>query len=477
MLKKYTLKKQFTISFIAIIITSMISTLICITFSMHIINTNDLVHVANYYEKQVPKIEEFVRNNSNVILNNNFKEKIEEIIPSGGMSYRVINLNTNEHYGNLEHFNLNKDKILYNINYTNYKNGFVTKIIPISNDKKSLDGVLCVKYTLEMEPVENKKFQYEILKVVVLFSPFVFIILYTYIFGKKFSKNINEPIEILVNASNKIKNYDLDFELKYPYNNELGNLIKSFEAMRYELKITLEKNWKVEKEKKDMISALSHDLRTPLTLIKGHVELLEEGSYKNENRLLKYLKIIENSTNRSIALVEDLNALFKVENSDFKLCSELISIKNFINFKFEEYKIIALKNNVDLVVNMNNISDEMCLNIDKLRLSQVLDNIVMNSFRYTPFGGKIILNTNYKDNCLDFQINDNGIGFTEEDFKSVFTKFYRGDKSRSQNGNSGLGLYISKILVEKHGGNMKIYNNNYGGATIEFYIKSIKGEN
>ena len=188
MLKKYTLKKQFTISFIAIIITSMISTLICITFSMHIINTNDLVHVANYYEKQVPKIEEFVRNNSNVILNNNFKEKIEKIIPSGGMSYRVINLNTNEHYGNLEHFNLNKDKILYNINYTNYKNGFVTKIIPISKDKKSLDGVLCVKYTLEMEPVENKKFQYEILKVVVLFSPFVFIILYTYIFGKNLVK-------------------------------------------------------------------------------------------------------------------------------------------------------------------------------------------------------------------------------------------------------------------------------------------------
>ena len=215
--------------------------------------------------------------------------------------------------------------------------------------------------------------------------------------------------------------------------------------MRINLKETLNKQWKVEKEKREIIQALSHDLRTPLTVVKGHVELLQSGAYKKEDRLKRYLNTIEKSTNRAVLLVEDLNVLSKIDDVDFRLHKVKIYLKEFITEKFEEYRTLVLDKKINFNVELINIENDTFIYIDKSQISRVIDNIITNSFRYMSENGNLNVKISNINNNVIFKIKDDGCGFIEKDLDKVFDRFYKGDKSRTKGeGNSGLGLYISK---------------------------------
>ncbi|NEU05225.1 HAMP domain-containing sensor histidine kinase [Clostridium senegalense] len=473
MLKKYSIKKQFISTFFLALIFSLISFVILFLIFMYILNSN-MLYPANYYERQIPKIEDYIMKCGDNILNETEKGNLENIIPTEGIKYKVYNLKNKSSYGNLQIKDEDNNSILKKLNTVDI-NAFnnVTKVVPIISNNGTLEGVVYLNYNLKASINPHKKLIGTVLGVVTLLSPFIFIIIYSIIFGRKLSKNLNEPFKQLIEASNKIQVQDLDFKLNYPYDNEIGKLMKSFESMRVELDKTLTKQWETEKEKTDMINALSHDLRTPLTVIKGHVELLQDGSYKNEERLLRYLNSMENSVNRAVLLVEDLNLLSKLENPDFTLQVEQINVKSFLEDKIEEYIPFSNKKNIKLSLNEINIDANTTFFLDRLRISQVLDNIITNGLRFSPEGGKIQIDVEYEKENLFFKVCDSGEGFNEEDLKNIFTKFYRGDKSRRKStGNSGLGLYISKSLVEKHNGNIKAYNSEDSGAIIEFFIKN-----
>lgn len=224
-----------------------------------------------------------------------------------------------------------------------------------------------------------------------------------------------------------------------------------------------------DKEKRDMIQALSHDLRSPLTLIKGHVELLQEGAYKDEERLKRYLNVIEKSTNRAISLVDDLSVLSKIDDSKFTLDKREILLKDFVKDKFDIYKSYARENNIQFNVNMDKELEQVIVYIDKAQISRVIDNIITNSFRYINEEGKIDVDIFENGDKVVFKIKDNGIGFTKEDLINGCNRFYKGDKSRTNGGgNSGLGLYICKKIIDKHNGEIKLFNEN--GAVVEFSI-------
>ncbi|SHH36861.1 sensor histidine kinase [Tepidibacter thalassicus] len=468
MFEKYSLKKQFILTFILILISSILS-MVFISVIAFFILSSPWIYPANYYEKQMPRIEKYVKENNTKLLDVSFKKNLEKIIPLSGIEYKVVNFKTDTNYGNLEYSICEKNDLIDKINTSILNKNEVLKFIPIIDDKFNINGVIIFKYILKVQPISKYKTIFFLGSIVYLISPFLFIIIYSIIFGKKFSKNINIPLKQLIDASNKIKNYDLDFKLNYSYNNELGKLIQAFESMRCELKETLTKQWVAEKEKRDIVSSLSHDLRTPLTIIKGHVEMLKEGFYKDERRLKKYLDIIETSTNRAVLLVEDLNVLSKFENPKFKLNIRKTNVLDFIKEKLEEYKLLAEKNGILLSIITENIDNNTIFYMDKLRICQVIDNILINSFRYTNNKDSICIKISLVKNKLKFIISDTGKGFSEEDLKYAFRKFYKGDKSRSKDiGSYGLGLYIAKTIVEKHGGKIRIYNDK--GATVEFFI-------
>lgn len=297
-------------------------------------------------------------------------------------------------------------------------------------------------------------------------SPYIFIALYSVIFSKIYIKKIDKSPQKI----DTFENQDINLDINYEDIDEPNKIAESFEKMRVNLKDAFNTQLKSEKEKQDIIQSLSHDLRSPLTLIKGHVELLQSGAYKNEERLKRYLNVIEKSTNRAVALVDDLNVLSKIDDSDFILDKKEVLLNDFINEKFEDYKTLAKEKHLNFCVNIDSELNDAVVYIDKSQISRVIDNIVTNSFRYVDEGGSIEvdISQNEQDKVV-FKIKDSGAGFRKEDLPNVFNRFYKGDKSRANsNGNSGLGLYICKKIIDKHSGEIRVFNEN--GAVVEFSI-------
>ncbi|SHJ40461.1 HAMP domain-containing protein [Clostridium cavendishii DSM 21758] len=474
MFQKLRLKKQLIYTFIVVLVCSIVSVLIVIEGLFYLLTKNHVLYKANYHEQNSTIVQDYIQTRSKEVLDSSFKNTLEKDTPISGIKYQVIDNSGSILYGNMnEKIIANKKELLSKINTFDSNKNIITRYAPILDNEGSLQGSIIFKYPIRVTPVEDSKLTSFIIILMFLIGPFIFIILYTFIFGSKLAKNINKPLKLLIDASNNIKNNDLDFDIYYPFNNELGSVISSFNSMKNELKNTLNKKWQLEQDRKDMVSALSHDLKTPLTIIKGHVELLQEGAYKKPERLERYLEIIENNTDRSISLVQDLNTLSKIERPDFRLIPVKLNLSAFINEKELEYTTLCKEKNVELILNKDNIESDIII-MDSLRISEVMDNLFSNSLRFTPKNGKIEMNISSLKDKINFSINDSGKGFNNEELNNVFKKFYQGDKSRSEEkGHSGLGLYICKLLIEKHGGEIVASNNNDGGALISFYIKSL----
>lgn len=479
MLKKYSLKKQFILTFALVLLCSVVSFIVTLGIGSLLINGKG-INPANHYEKMISKIESYIKLNNIELLDEKYKNELNKQIPSKGIKYRVLDLEKNTSYGTLEELSgkisYKEEDIINKINTSEVDNkNNVIKYIPIISDNHKLEGVILLSYDLLVTSDNISKNSISLISVIVLVSPFIYIVLFAYLFGKKLANNINEPLNKLNWASSKIKDKDLDFELEYPYNNELGVVINSFDEMKKELKYTLDKQWKMEEERKEIISGLSHDLRSPLTVIRGKSEMLLEGSYKNEDRLMTYLQSINKSADRAMILVKDLNAINKLEDSKFSISPSQNNIDTFIKEKLEEFKALANEKSINISIELLGIDDKITWYFDEEAISRVLDNIITNSIRYSYNNGSIKICIRVEEDKLYFDVIDNGKGFSDDELKFALNKFYRGDKARSVNsGNSGLGLYISKKIIEKHNGEISILNGISKGARVEFYIKNME---
>ncbi len=471
MFKKYSIRKQFILTFALVILSSIFAVVITVSTLFIAINSR-ILKAANYYEKMIPTIEEHIRENNVKLLNGNAAKELNGLIPTEGIQYKVIDLYNNSSYGTLEENQESKEALINKLNTvdTDSKNN-VKKYIPILNDVGELKGIVILKYALKITSDNVPRWVISLISITSVVSPFVFIILFSYLFGLKLARNINEPLNKLKLASKKIEERDLDFNLEYPFENELGEVIGSFNEMKDALKETLDKQWAMEEDRKEIISSLSHDLRSPLTVIKGKVELLLEGSYKNEERALYYLESINKSTARAITLVEDLNTINKLENPEFNINPSENNILQFLNEKVESLKALGAEKAINIKLKATEITKDDTWYFDGGAISRVLDNIIANSVRYTEISGIIDIVVRIERDRLNFNISDSGRGFSDSDLKLALNKFYRGDVARNINsGNSGLGLYISNIIIQKHKGEINIFNNTNGGATVEFFI-------
>lgn len=472
MIKYLSIKKQFVLCFVLIISVSLLLSII--TYGGYFIAmNNNLILPSNYYEKMVPGIIDYIKSQGTAVLNKDNQQELESIIPKSGIEYVVLDNEYKTIYGDLEKISLNEKKSLEE-NESRYIHGQNISVFEFIKKDGEIKGVVLIKYSLKAT-AKNEKWNFLVPSDgVLLFSPFIYISICTWIFVRRFSRNINKPIDDLINAAKKIKNKDLDFQMEYEADNELGELTKAFEAMRDELQYSLNTKWLIEQERSDMIAAIGHDLRTPLTVIKGHIEVLQESNLDNKERLHKYIDTIANNTNRAIKLIEDMNIISKLERIDFNLSPKDVHLKEFIEEIKSNYEVICKKKNIKFSVDYMDFNEEKSnIKIDVYRVGQVLDNIISNSNRFTPEGGFIKLKITNDIDELHFKIEDSGIGFSSKDKKRIFEKFYQGDESRSkEKGHFGLGMNIAKVIVEKHGGEIKVKNNDYGGACVEFYIKN-----
>lgn len=274
---------------------------------------------------------------------------------------------------------------------------------------------------------------------------------------------LKTPIEILNKGAMEISNNNLDFCLEYNNNDELGNLCNAFEKMRSELNKNNIKMWTMINDRKQLNAAFSHDLRNPLTVLKGYSNYLTKyiptGKLSDE-KILSTTQLMSEHINRIEYYVENMSNAQRLE--DLVVSKSMSNINKFIENLDENISIIAKQEGKSFTLksqinNMNLLFDE---NI----ILRVVENIISNAFRYARNNVSILIYL--EQELLTFVIEDDGIGFSKESLKSALRPFYRDKTLNDSNAHFGMGLYISKILCEKHGGSISIENNSTNSAKI-----------
>lgn len=292
----------------------------------------------------------------------------------------------------------------------------------------------------------------------------VVIVLISRFFTKRLVKRIMIPVNKLIEANKKVENGNYNEEIEYKGEYEFEQLCNSFNNMQKTLKEEKELNKKEQKSKEDMIAGISHDLRTPLTSIKGYIKGIKDGVASSKEKQEQYLDVAYNKACEMDILIEKLFELSQLETGEYLYNFKPEHIGNFINEyikkqeKYLEEKGISLRSFV---------TTDAVINIDKEQLERVFSNIIYNSIKYAKVRDLVIkFDVRKEKNNIIIEIKDNGKGIEENKIDRIFEQFYRCDESRtnsSKNGN-GLGLYICKRIIGRHNG--KIYAKNDNGLKI-----------
>lgn len=471
-MKNQSLITQFRHTFIFIIIASIVATVITYVFALYLYihSLNKDIYPPNYYERQVPRIEKYINEKNIALLSQSNEEGLKRTIRGDDMLYQVVDNNGNILYGtNPKKLFKTKEELFNNfINKTVRKGGYI-HTVPIKGDNGKIEGAVILFYQVKITFANIRgRFVFAVI-IMALFSPFLYIVGFTRWLSKRFVKNINQPLHLLIDASKKIKEKDLDFEIDYYSDNELGKLCSAFSEMKDELKGSLSAQWKMEQERVEMVEALAHDLKSPLSIILGYTDALIGNNTDDNEKLHRYLTVIRENTEKSAALVQKMQYTSDLEKSNIQLNLVPINLPEFLRQKVQDYELQAHQKEVELILKMRgNIQSPIQIDVD--RLTRIFDNIISNSLQYTPSGGNISITVKDEKNCISYEICDSGRGFSSKDLKKALDKFYRGDEARqTKGGHSGLGLYIVKQLVEQLGGSVKIENSKSGGACVKFW--------
>ncbi|APH19141.1 HAMP domain-containing sensor histidine kinase [Clostridium botulinum] len=274
-------------------------------------------------------------------------------------------------------------------------------------------------------------------------------------------------IKEICNALNKMARGDLKYRIKEKGKDELQLIAFNVNNMAKELERKIENERNIEKAKQDLITNVAHDLRTPLTNIIGYIEIVREGSYKNENELLKYINIISSKAEGLRKLTNDLFMYTKLSSGSVNLSINEFSINELIKQLIDEY--IDLFESNDLKIKEDLISESVLINGDADKIARIFDNLFTNAIKYSIKPSDINLRLIKKGENVIVSISNHCDNLEEEDINNLFERFYMADKSRSDNKNSsGLGLAISRTIAELHHGKL---TGEYKNGVITFVLE------
>lgn len=310
----------------------------------------------------------------------------------------------------------------------------------------------------------------------IFFIPMVFLISFlitNIISSLYFSKSLISPLKRLKIAAGEISSGNLSHEVVVDGDTEISDLCSSFEQMRLKLKDSVYTQLKYDDNRKMLISSISHDLKTPITSIKGYVEGITDGVANTPEKVDKYLKTIYTKATHMDSMIDDLLLFSKLD-------------LNQIPFNFEKTDVLkyfedcVLENEPELEKSQINISLKSELKkvefvfIDRERLRRVINNILDNARKYmNKQNGEILLLLRENNVNIIIEIQDNGSGIAKEDLLYVFDRFYRADTARSNINGSGLGLAIAKQIIEGHGGKIWVRSDKAIGTSIMISLKKV----
>ena len=306
----------------------------------------------------------------------------------------------------------------------------------------------------------------------VLFGIVVVLILTALILFLWIYKGIMTPLGNMRIATKKIKDGELDFEIRTEADDELGRLSRDLEDMRQRLKDNAEEKLSFDKENKELISNISHDLKTPVTTIKGYAEGIMDGVADTPEKMDKYIRTIYNKANEMDLLINELTLYSKIDTNRIPYNFNILSVNDYFYDCAEDLTLELEAKNVEFGY-FNYAGQDVRVIADAEQIKRVIHNIVNNSIKYMDKArGKINLRVKDVGDFVQVELEDNGRGIAAKDLPNIFDRFYRTDASRnSSKGGSGIGLSIVKKIIEEHGGKIWAASRENTGTTMYFVLR------
>lgn len=279
-----------------------------------------------------------------------------------------------------------------------------------------------------------------------------------------YRKKLREPITQLQNGVERIQEDNLDFHIEYDGDDELGRLCCSMEKMRRELRQKHKALWESLEQRKLLNASVSHDLRTPITVLKGYLDYLEKNIPQDkltEDMLLDTVSSMQGAVNRLELYVESVRDIEKIENIEIEKRSE--NVKLLLNELRSNVRQLA--RNKEIIISNDITVDK--IQIDKGVFFRILENLLQNALRYAE--KQVSINLSHKKDFLILTVKDDGKGFSAADLEKATTVFYSNDKEKQH---FGIGLSVCKILCEKHGGLLYVGNQKEKGACVTAKLKN-----
>jgi len=283
---------------------------------------------------------------------------------------------------------------------------------------------------------------------------------------------VMKPIKNLNEAMRQISEGNLDYSVATQGTDEISELCNNFDVMRRALKETMETKVKYDQDNRELISNISHDLKTPITSIKGYVEGIMDGVADSPEKMDRYIKTIYNKTNEMDRLINELTLYSKIDTNRIPYNFRRLNVNEFFGDCVEEIGLDLESKKVHLSYS-NYIDSGTRIIGDPEQLSRVINNIIGNSVKYMDKPEKNIdICVVDNNDSIQVEIEDNGKGIAAKDLPNIFDRFYRTDASRnSAQGGSGIGLSIVKKIIEDHGGYIWATSTEGEGTTIHFVLR------
>ena len=327
-----------------------------------------------------------------------------------------------------------------------------------------------VVYDISVGESANSQTQVRLIAKDVLFTATVILVFTALSIGLWIYRSIATPLVKLKKATQNIKEGNLDFVLEVEGDDEFSELCRDFEEMRKRLKESAEEKVLLDKENKELISNISHDLKTPITAVKGYVEGIMDGVADTPEKMDRYVKTIYNKTNEMDHLINELTFYSKIDTNRIPYTFSKLNVEDYFSDCAEEVVLELETRGIELVY-ANYVESGVQVIADGEQIRRVIHNIISNAIKYMD-KPKGIIQIRVKDvgDFIQVEIEDNGKGIAAKDLPSIFDRFYRTDVSRnSSKGGSGIGLSIVKKILEDHGG--KVWaTSRLGIGTIMYFV-------
>ncbi|WP_010268131.1 sensor histidine kinase [Paenibacillus senegalensis] len=297
------------------------------------------------------------------------------------------------------------------------------------------------------------------------FAGFLFAL---FVVGVVMRSYLLKPLEKMGDAARQLASGNWEVRLPVSRISEVADVRDGFEVMVQGLQQSHQKQAALEEERRFVIAALAHDLRTPLFALRGYLEGLEQGIAQSPEKMAKYIAVCKEKSTQLDRLVEELFTFTKVEYLEAELALTKVDLNRILKQSIDSLRPLAKQKNISI---SHHFTNDCILAGNSLLLERAMNNLLDNAVRYTPNDGDIVVECCADNHKVKFNIRDTGPGFSAEELQRVFEPLYRGESSRNRStGGSGLGLTISQRIVRRHGGELTATSHPEGGALLEGWI-------